>query len=259
MQDVQSSPASVRMPIDRVGIKQLKLPLVVSDKQNGRQHTTAMVDIGVDLPADFKGTHMSRFVEALENWDDELNYQGLKTLLTDIKKRLDAYKAYVSFKFTYFIRKKSPVSDSSGLMGYNCVLTGELEAENPVFTLALQVPVMTVCPCSKAISREGAHSQRAMVSLRLVMRKFAWIEEFIDIVEASASCAVYPLLKREDEKWVTETAFANPCFVEDVVRNIAAKLCEHSQLSYYKVEVESFESIHDHNAFACIEGHVTSA
>ena len=258
MQDVQNGPAEVSIPIERVGINNLQLPLIVSDKANGRQHTVAMVDLGVDLPAAFKGTHMSRFVEALENWNEELSYQSFKTLLTDIRSRLDARKAYAHFRFSYFIRKTAPVSGSHGLMGYECSFTGQVEPGpqgNDRFDLRLgvEVPVMTVCPCSKAISREGAHSQRALVRILLRQKGFAWIEEFIDLAEAAGSSPVYPLLKREDEKYVTEYSFARPRFVEDVVRNAAQSLGAHPHVSWFRVEVESLESIHAHNAFAVIE------
>jgi GTP cyclohydrolase I len=258
MQDIQNTPALVPLSIDRVGINNFKLPLVVSDKTDGSQHTVALVDLGVDLPAEFKGTHMSRFVEALENWNAQLSYSTLKTLLLDIKNRLSARRAYARFSFAYFLRKRSPVTDSSGLMGYECVITGELSGEpsgdlRPHMRLDVEIPVLTVCPCSRAISKEGAHSQRAMVRISVRQKGFAWLEEFIDIGEQAASSPVYPLLKREDEKEVTEKSFANPCFVEDVVRNAAQRLAAHPQLSWFRVEVESMESIHSHNAFACIE------
>ncbi len=253
MQDIQNTPSAVPMKIDRVGVNNIKLPLVVNDKANGRQHTVALVDLGVDLPAAFKGTHMSRFLEALENWNEELSYQSLKRLLQDIKSRLDASRAYARFKFTYFLRKTAPVTKSPGLMGYECALTGELSGDKPDMRLEIEVPVLTVCPCSKAISKEGAHSQRAVVRMDMRMTGFAWIEEFVEIAEQAGSSPVYPVLKREDEKYVTEKSFANPCFVEDVVRNVAVRLDAHPQISRFKVEVESFESIHAHNACARIE------
>ena len=256
MLDVQNDPSSVPMRIDRVGVKDFRLPLVVSDRRQGRQHTVARVDLGVELPAHFKGTHMSRFIEALEGWSEELSYQSVKTLLKDVKNRLQASKAYAVFRFTYFIKKKAPVSGAESLIGYKCCLTGEMlaGAGGPAFHLELEVPVMTVCPCSKAISDEGAHSQRALVRLSLNMNGFTWIEELVELAERAGSSPVYPLLKREDEKFVTETAFANPRFVEDVVRLAARELSNHPQVAHYKVEVESMESIHDHNAYACIEG-----
>jgi GTP cyclohydrolase I len=241
------------MEIDRVGVNGIALPLVVSDKANGRQHTVALADLGVDLPAAYKGTHMSRFLEALENWNKELNYQGLKQLLLDVKTRLKARRAYACFRFTYFLPKTAPVSGIQGLAGYACALTGELAEDKPEMRLDLEVPVMTVCPCSKAISREGAHAQRAMVRLSLRMNGFVWIEELVEVAEAAGSSPVYPVLKREDEKYVTEHSFAKPCFVEDVVRGAALSMEERPQISWFRVEVESLESIHPHNAFACIE------
>ncbi len=253
MEDVQNYSSSVPMPIDRVGIRNMKLPVVVSDRDMGRQHTVATVELGVELPAGFKGTHMSRFVEALENWSEDLNYTSMKRLLEDIRFRLQAAKAQAVFAFPYFIRKKSPVSPSSALQAYECRLTGELGEDAPRFLLEVMVPVMTVCPCSKAISDEGAHSQRAEVRIAVRMKGFTWIEDFIEMAESSGSSPTYPLLKREDEKFVTEQAFAAPAFVEDLVRSVSQKLEAHSQVYWFRVEVESLESIHAHNAFAWIE------
>lgn len=253
MEDVQSGPAQVAVPIDRVGVRGVTMPLLVRDRAKGTQHTVAEADLGVELPAAFKGTHMSRFVEALENFTDELDYRSLKGLLEDIKTRLEARKAYVLLRFPYFIRKPAPVTASHGLVRYDCRLTGELDNVRPVFVLELDVPVMTVCPCSKAISDEGAHSQRAVVRMAVRMTGFSWIEDFVEIAESSASSPVYTLLKREDEKYVTEDAFAHPMFVEDVVRDVADKLARHPHIEWFRVEVESFESIHAHNAFARIE------
>ena len=253
MEDVQSHAPQVALNIDRVGVRDLKLPLLVRDRCQGKQQTVATVDLGVDLPSSFKGTHMSRFVEALEQWNDEISYQSVRRLLVNIKERLGARRAYARFCFPYFIIKKAPASGSPATVAYECRLTGELDDHGQSFVLETDVPVMTVCPCSKAISREGAHSQRAMVRMRLRMRTFSWLEDFIDIAEASGSSAVYTLLKREDEKFVTENAFAHPTFVEDVVRNVAQRLTAHGQVEWFSVEVESMESIHNHNAFARIE------
>lgn len=253
MEDVQNRRADVPMPIDSVGIRNIKRPVLVSRRTGGPSHSVATVELGVELPASFKGTHMSRFVEALENWKEDLSYNSMKHLLEDIKQRLQARKAQVIFAFPFFLRRPSPVSDASGTQGYECRVTGELGDGKPSFFLEMCVPVMTVCPCSKAISSEGAHSQRADVRISLRLKGFNWLEEFIDIAEASASSPTYPLLKREDEKHVTEQAFASPCFVEDVVRNVAGKLDNHPQVSWFRVEVESYESIHAHNAFAWIE------
>lgn len=257
--DMQNSPANVPMPIDRVGIKDFRLPLVVKDRDKGQQHTVALVDMGVDLPAAFKGTHMSRFVEALEHWrrqsGEELDYASLKRLLEDVQKRLQAHRAYVRFRFIYFRQKKAPVSGSLAPVGYDCCFTGELTAgqDKLAFLLELEVPVTTVCPCSKAISEAGAHGQRAVVRLAIRMTRFEWLEDFIDLAEASGSAPVFSLLKRNDEKAVTEQAHAKAYFVEDVVRNVANGLCLHQNISWFRVEVESFESIHSHNAIASIE------
>ena len=257
MEDVQSHAPLVALNIDRVGVRELRLPLLVRDRTKGTQQTVASVDLGVDLPSAFKGTHMSRFVETLEEWNAEISYQSVRRLLLDIKQRLEARRAYARFCFPYFIKKSAPASGIPALVSYQCRLTGELDDEGQHFCLEVDVPVMTVCPCSKAISDEGAHSQRAMVRMNLRMKVFSWLEDFIDIAEASGSSAVYTLLKREDEKFVTEQAFAHPTFVEDVVRNVAQRLSEHGQVEWFSVEVESMESIHNHNAFARIERHMS--
>ncbi len=253
MEDVQNRPALVPLGIDKVGVQNLQLPIVVRDRAEGRQHTVAMVDVSVDLPSAFKGTHMSRFVEALEDFEEELSYQSMKLLLEDVKSRLKAQRAHILFKFPYFIRKYAPSSKASGFVSYQCKLTGDMEGDRPTFMLEVEVPVMTVCPCSKAISLEGAHSQRTIVRIAVRMRNFLWIEELVEIAEKSGSSPVYSLLKREDEKYVTEDAFANPSFVEDVVRAAAMFLLNHEQVSWFRVEVQSNESIHNHDAFACIE------
>ena len=262
LQDVQNSPSDLAVDIDRVGIKEFRLPLVVRDRDAGLQHTVATVDLGVDLPAAFKGTHMSRFVEALEAWREQapespvpaLDYRSMRGLLESIRLRLDARRAYVKLRFPYFRAKAAPVTGSVAPVAYDCTMTGELtEGEHPVFTLEADVPVTTVCPCSKAISRAGAHGQRAVVKLAVRMTKFEWLEEFIDIAESSGSAQVYSLLKRQDEKLVTEQAYDDACFVEDVVRRVAEKMSAHPHVGWFRVEVESFESIHCHNAFAVIE------
>ncbi len=253
MKDIQSSAAEVPLSIDKVGVKGLRIPLTVLDRTDGRQSTVASVDVGVDLPAEFKGTHMSRFVAALESWSDDLTYASMKSLLEEIRKRLQAKRAHMVIAFPYFVRKPAPATGIVSRLHYDCKLTGELTDDKPIFELEVCVPVMTVCPCSKAISREGAHSQRAVVRIAVQTTKFCWIEDFVEIAESAASSPVYSLLKREDEKFVTEAAFARPTFVEDVVRNVATALLSHSQVNWFRAEVESFESIHAHNAFACIE------
>ncbi|MBG0776024.1 MAG: GTP cyclohydrolase I FolE2 [Desulfovibrionaceae bacterium] len=262
MRDVQSGPAQVALPIDRVGVKNLRLPLLVRDRVNGNQHTVADVDIGADLPAHFKGTHMSRFVEALDSWSEDLDYKSVQRLLNDVRARLEAERAFVTFRFPFFLAKQAPATGSPAIMSYDCRLTGEIGPEDngrPRFLLQVDVPVMTVCPCSKAISDEGAHSQRALVRIQARFAGFTWLEELVDIADAAGSSPVYTLLKREDEKFVTESAFANPTFVEDVVRSVAQALAAHPQTTWFRVEVESFESIHNHSAFAVIEQRIERA
>lgn len=253
MKDIQASPSDVSIAIDRVGIKSIRLPLTVRDRAQGRQHTVAEVDLAVDLPAQFKGTHMSRFVEALESWNGELDYHGFRDLVAGVRERLDARNAHVSVRFPYFVRRTSPASGAASNMDYACTVQGDLTGEKFRITLGVEVPVMTVCPCSLAISDQGAHSQRTVVRARCRFKGFLWLEELIEMAEQAGSSPVYALLKREDEKFVTEAAFANPCFVEDVVRGMAKALEEHPRVSWYAVEAESFESIHNHCAFAGIE------
>ncbi len=255
--DVQNGPAEVALPIDRVGVKNLTLPIVVRDRELGRQATVATVEFCADLPAEFKGTHMSRFVEALQAWSGELDYHGVRALLRDVLARLNARKAFVVFRFPYFLRKRSPATNSMSPLSYRCAMTGELESDDqarPAFQLDVDVPVMTVCPCSMALCTQGgAHSQRAMVHIRARFQRFVWLEDLIAVAEAAGSSPVYTLLKREDEKFVTEAAFNNPAFVEDVVRHAAQTLDNHPDISWFRVEVESEESIHNHSAFAAIE------
>lgn len=256
MKDVQSGPADVAMPIDRVGVKNLKLPVRVraKDERGTVQHTVAEVDLSVDLPAEFKGTHMSRFVEALKDWREDLDYASFKNLLESVRTRLSARRAHLLFTFPYFLQRHAPESGSPGLMDYRCRLMGELEGGRLTFTLGVEVPVMTVCPCSLAISSDGgAHSQRAIVRIDTRFSGFLWLEDLIAIAEQAGSSPVYALLKREDERHVTDQAFARPAFVEDVVRTAAHCLARHPQVSWYRVEVESFESIHNHSAYAIIE------
>jgi GTP cyclohydrolase IB len=253
MKDVQSFPADVALAIDRVGVKSLRLPLLVRDRSKGRQHTVAQVDISVDLPAEFKGTHMSRFIEVLSGWSGVLDYTSLKGLLASVQEKLQARRSHLCFRFPYFQEQLSPMSRSSALMDYTSFLSGELEGSDLTMIVGVEVPVMTVCPCSLAICEEGAHSQRSMVRIQARFEGLLWLEDLIRIAQESASSPVYALLKREDEKHVTEQAFAQPFFVEDVVRNVAKRLLAHELVLWFQVEVESFESIHNHSAYACIE------
>jgi len=258
MEDVQSKIPSVQIPIDRVGVKDLRYPLVVRKKNNGIQHTVANVNLYVDLPSEFKGTHMSRFIEVLQEWSGVLDYHSFKELLTHIQRRLKARKSHLSISFPYFCEHRAPKSGIKALMDYQCAFLGELQDDRLTMFLEVTVPVMTVCPCSLAISDNGAHSQRAMVKIRCQFEGLLWVEDLIEMATTSASSPVYALLKRVDEKYVTESAFSNPVFVEDVVRRVAAKLSKHPLIKWFRVEVESHESIHNHNAYACIESKPSS-
>ncbi|MFO7816596.1 MAG: GTP cyclohydrolase FolE2 [Thermodesulfobacteriota bacterium] len=253
MIDVQNEPSEVPLSIDRVGVKNLKFPLTVQDRFNGRQKTVASTDLSVDLPGSMKGTHMSRLMQALSSWECILNYKNLYGLLKNVCARLHARRAHVKFSFPYFMPRRAPKSGNEFLMDYDCFVAGNLEDEDMQLNIGVSVPVMTVCPCSLAISDEGAHSQRAMVRVQAGFTGFLWLEELIEIAQNSGSSPVYPLLKREDEKFVTESAFSNPTFVEDVVRGVAQRLEEHSLVTWFSAEVESFESIHNHSAYANIK------
>ncbi len=252
MQDVQSSPSEVPMSIDRVGVKNLQIPLLVQDRLKESQHTVADVDLCVDLPARFKGTHMSRFLEVLSSWSKVLDYDSFKDLLSRVRQSLKAERAVLRFDFPYFYGRKAPVSKHEFVINYKSFLSGELSGQKVKMILGVEVPVMTVCPCSLAISEKGAHSQRALVRIKCGFKGLLWLEELIDIASHSGSSPVYPLLKREDEKYVTEAAFSMPSFVEDVVRRAAQSLDEHELIKWYEVDVESFESIHNHSAYARI-------
>lgn len=253
MLDIQNDPASIPVDIDRVGIRDVHFPLIVLDRILGRQHTVAKVEMAVDLPACFKGTHMSRFVEVLQEWSGILDYANLKHLLGDIQDRLNAQKAWISFRFPFFLERAAPASGSRARMDYHCRVSGEYQGSRLLFSLEVEVPVMTVCPCSLAICEQGAHSQRAVVRIRTQNKGLIWLEDLIELAQESASSPVYALLKREDEKQIIDNAFQQPCFVEDVVRNVSQKLERLRQLLWYRVEVESQESIHNHSAYACIE------
>lgn len=251
LKDVQSEQDSRNIPLKHVGISDLRWPLVLRDRQKGEQHTVAVVSVAVDLPKDLRGTHMSRFVQCLQKLD-VVNLSALEEVLDDLKESLLADRAFLKLEFPYFIQKEAPVSGLSSVMDLNCVYTVE-KGERFMQKVEVQVPIQTLCPCSKEISSYGAHNQRATASLEVKAREFVWIEELADIADAGASAPVYGLLKRPDEKFVTEEAYDNPRFVEDAVREIALRLEEDSRIIWYRVTVKSYESIHNHNAFACVE------
>lgn len=252
LKDVQNEPDERMLEIQKVGIKGIKYPIYVLDKLNKYQHTIATIEIGVDLPHHFKGTHMSRFIEIINSYRKGIAVKNFKDILLAIKNKLHAKSSHLTIEFPYFIEKKAPITKSKSLMSYNCVFSGTL-GDTFDFFLEVNVPITTVCPCSKSISREGAHNQRGNVKAKLRFDGFIWIEDVVDLIENSASCDIYAILKRADEKFVTEKAFSNPMFVEDVVREVALKLMEDKKIIWFSVEAENYESIHNHNAYAYIE------
>lgn len=253
MIDIQSQRDDRNIPIDKVGIKNLRYPITVRDRRNGRQHTVASINMYVDLPGKYKGTHMSRFVELLHIIRPEISLDKFAHILEQMKEHLDAASAHIEFSFPYFIEKKAPVSDSPGLLDYSCKLIGVSDSSGGIDIVSeVLVPISSVCPCSKEISDVGAHNQRGEVRLRTRFKRFIWIEDMIELVEGCASCEVYSVLKRVDEKCVTEKGYNNPKFVEDVVRDIAAKLLEDRNITWFSVSAENFESIHNHSAYASI-------
>ncbi len=252
MQDVQNSQDHRAIAINKVGIKDIRHPIQVKDRAGKIQHTVANFNMYVDLPHDFKGTHMSRFVEILNNHSWEITVDTFKTMLSEMTERLDAQCGHIEMKFHYFVNKTAPASGVQSLLDYEVTLTGEHKKGKPTVNVKVVVPVTSLCPCSKKISDRGAHNQRSHVTVNVCTNDFIWIEEIIDVVEKEASCELYGLLKRPDEKIVTERAYDNPKFVEDMVRDVAAQLNADDRVLAYTVESENFESIHNHSAYALI-------
>ncbi|MGQ9811969.1 MAG: GTP cyclohydrolase FolE2 [Dissulfurimicrobium sp.] len=247
--DVQAMPDDRNIPLQRVGIKNIRYPITVLDKANGVQHTVASINMYVDLPHQFKGTHMSRFVEILNKYRCEINIRTFKDILSEMKERLEAREAHLEVDFPYFIEKPAPVTQTRGLMEYGCGLHGAM-TDRLDMILAVRVPVTTVCPCSKEISDYGAHNQRGEVRVWVRFNRFLWLEDIISVVERSASSDIYSVLKRLDEKFVTERAFDRPMFVEDVVRCAYEGIKALPGVTWLSVEAENFESIHNHSAYA---------
>ncbi len=256
MEDIQNHKDHRNIDIDRVGVKGVRYPITVRDKDFGKQQTVAEISMYVNLPRYYKGTHMSRFVEILSEHSRRISLQNFSEILEEMKDRLNAESAHMEITFPYFINKKAPVTGADGLMEYRCTFKGSLNKGSDL-VIMINVPISTLCPCSKEISDFGAHNQRGEVRLQVRFRKFVWLEDLIKLVEQSASSDVYSVLKREDEKYVTEKAYQNPMFVEDVVREIALKLNDDPNITWFSVESENFESIHNHNAYAYIEKHKT--
>lgn len=254
--DTQNQRDERCIPIDKVGVRGIRFPIQVRDKAREHQETIATVGMYVDLPHDFKGTHMSRFVEVLHSHGNLVHVENIPDILEEMRLKLDADTAHLEMAFPYFLEKAAPVTGKKSLMDYSVVFDASADKDSLDFILQVKIPVTTLCPCSKAISRYGAHNQRGEVTVAVRFNEIVWIEDIIGWVEASASSELYALLKRPDEKAVTERAYENPVFVEDLVRNVVLRLKSVPQIEWYRVEAENFESIHNHNAYACIESHV---
>jgi GTP cyclohydrolase I len=252
LHDVQRRRDTRRVAINKVGVKDISYPIVVMDKNRSVQHTVARVNMYVDLPHHFKGTHMSRFIEILNSYREKIALDKMETILQKMKEKLGASSAHLEIEFPYFIEKKAPVSGAKSLMEYTCEFKASL-AEEFDFVLGVKVPVTSLCPCSKELSRFGAHNQRSIMTVQVRYREFLWIEDLVEIIESCGSSPVYSLLKREDEKFVTESAYENPRFVEDMVREATVRLDAIDTITWFSVEAENYESIHKHSAYAAVE------
>ena len=253
IEDVQGSADTRQIAIDRVGIKDIRHPVRVKDRSEGEQHTVANFNMYVFLPHNFKGTHMSRFVAILNNHEREISISSFEDMLMEMVEQLESESGHIEMTFPFFVNKTAPVSGVQSLMDYDVTLIGEVENGKPSIFTKVVVPVTSLCPCSKSISDRGAHNQRSHVTVTVSTTDFMWIEEIIELVESEASSELYSLLKRPDEKFITERAYDNPKFVEDVVRDVAGRLNADSRIASYVVEAENFESIHNHSAYARIE------
>lgn len=258
--DIQKTPDTRGIEIDQVGVCDLAYPIVVLDRENQRQPAAATISMSVNLPHHFKGTHMSRFLQVLAKHQGEMTMRTLPSLLHELKMRLDAEAAHIEVEFTYFLQRTAPVSGLKAPMDYRCAFIGESNGTTDDFVLRVAVPVSTLCPCSKMISDYGAHNQRGYITIAVRMHRdgagawqMLWIEELIDVAEKSASAPIYPLLKRTDERFVTMQAYDNPVFVEDVVRNVAARLRDDARIAWFEVRAVNHESIHNHSAFAVVK------
>ena len=253
LHDAQNTRDTRELPIDKVGVRGVRFPIQVRDRAHVMQNTIATVGLFVDLPMEFKGTHMSRFIEVLHSHGEMIHVENIPDLLARMQERLKANTSHLEMEFAYFITKQAPATGHEGLMDYTVRFEANATGGDIDFVMTVRVAVTTLCPCSKAISEYGAHNQRGEVTVDIRSSETVWIEDLIALLEASASCELYSLLKRPDEKAVTERAFENPVFVEDLVRNVVLRLKAHKHITWYKVEAENFESIHNHNAYASIE------
>jgi GTP cyclohydrolase IB len=253
LHDKQNERDDRELRIDKVGVRGLRFPIQIRDKAHSVQNTIATIGLFVDLPKEFKGTHMSRFIEVLNAHGSTVHVENITDILHAMQQKLNAATAHLEMEFPFFLTKQAPVTGMDGVVDYTARFDATACGLDIDFLLTVKVGVTTLCPCSKAISAYGAHNQRGLCTVQIRSRKAVWIEDLIAIVEGSASSELFSLLKRRDEKAVTERAYENPVFVEDLVRNVAVKLNAHRDITWYRVEAENFESIHNHNAYACIE------
>lgn len=240
------------MKLKSVGIENISYPVKIRQKSGGHQDTVATIDLQVSVPRSYRETCVATFINILNKYQDDLSVTMIPSLLQEVKSELNAASARLEMTFPYFIEKTAPVSSTQSLMEYRCRFTCEL-GDTDDLILSVWVPITTLCPCSKEISDYGAHNQRAEVNLNIRYNKFIWMEDLISMIESTASCEVFALLKRPDEKFVTERAYQNPMFVEDVVRKVAEQALDHQDITWFSAGVESFESIHKHSAYAYID------
>lgn len=253
LHDQQSELDHRNLRIDKVGVRGLRFPIQIRDKAKVHQNTVATIGMYVDLPKEFKGTHMSRFIEVLNAHGGIVHVENIPDILRAMQVRLHAKSAHLEMEFPFFLTKRAPVTGQEGVLDYTARFVATATGSEIDFVLTVVVGLTTLCPCSKSISRFGAHNQRGYVTVSVRAREIVWIEDLIALVESCGSSELYSLLKRPDEKAVTERAYENPVFVEDLVRNVALKLNAHADVTWYRVEAENHESIHNHNAYACIE------
>jgi GTP cyclohydrolase IB len=251
--DIQSSEDTRYIHIDRVGIKDIRHPVVVRDRSGRDQHTVATFNMYVSLPHNFKGTHMSRFVEILNHHEYEITVESFKRMIVEMTEVLHAEAGHIEMSFPFFMTKFAPISKVQSLMDYQVSFIGQIQNQVTSVLVKIVVPITSLCPCSKNISDYGAHNQRSHVTVQARLRSFVWVEELIEMIEKVGSCELYGLLKRPDEKYVTEKAYDNPKFVEDIVRDVAIRLNADNRITAYVIESENFESIHNHSAYAMVE------
>lgn len=251
--DIQSSEDTRYIDIDRVGIKDIRHPIVVRDRSGRDQHTVATFNMYVSLPHNFKGTHMSRFVEILNHHEYEITVESFKRMIVEMTEILHAEAGHIEMSFPFFMIKFAPISKVQSLMDYQVSFIGQIQNKVTSVLVKIIVPITSLCPCSKNISDYGAHNQRSHVTVQARLRSFIWVEELIEMIEKVGSCELYGLLKRPDEKYVTEKAYDNPKFVEDIVRDVAIRLNADDRITAYVIESENFESIHNHSAYAMVE------